>query len=85
MLFGSFTVEEINIISMYQGQTRTETIAKIDAVLPFMDGDMRPIAEGAVRKLTKMEEREYAETSFVPAYETEEGEGNAETVQESAD
>jgi len=72
MTIGIFTVEEINLVAMYLGGTRTDTIMQIAEALPYMDEDMIAIAEGASRKLAMLDEQEYAENSFVPADETDE-------------
>ena len=72
MNIGYFTVEEINLIAMYLGNTRADTIMQITAALPFIDDkEVYAIAENAIRKLAKLEEQEYAEYSFIPADETE--------------
>jgi len=69
----NFTVEEINLIAMFLGATRVETIIRITAVLPLMDEDFIPIAASAVEKLAELEEKEFAEISFTPADEDEGG------------
>lgn len=71
MMIGNYTVEEINIIAMYIGATRTETLARISDALPDMDADIAEIAASAIRKLREVEVREYAESFFTPADETE--------------
>ena len=72
MTIGHFTIEEINLVAMYLGDTRTDTIMQIAAALPDMDDEMITIAEGAIRKLAMLDEQEYAEHSFTPADETDE-------------
>ena len=72
MTIGLFTVEEINLIAIYLGDTRTETIMQLAEAIPYMDEDMITIAESASQKLAGLEEEEYAESSFIPADETEE-------------
>jgi hypothetical protein len=68
-----FTVEETNIIAMYIGNTRAETIDNIADALPqIYDEDIITIAESASHKLATLEEQEFAESSFIPADETEE-------------
>jgi 3-hydroxy-3-methylglutaryl CoA synthase len=72
MTIGNFTVEEINLIAMYLGETRTDTIMQIAEAVPHMDDDMITIAEGAIRKLAMMDEQEHANNAFVPADDTDE-------------
>jgi len=72
MTIGNFTVEEINLIAMYLGDTRTDTIMQIAEAIQHMDDDMITVAEGAIRKLAMMDEQEYADNAFVPADETDE-------------
>ena len=70
MIIGTFTVEEINLVAMYLGGTRTDTIMQIAAAVPYMDMEMQSIARTAIRKLAMLEEKDYAESSFIPADET---------------
>ena len=71
MSINNFTVEEINIIAMFLGAVRIETIAHIYAALPLMDADIARIAAKAAQKLIALEEKEYGEISFTPADETD--------------
>jgi len=59
-----FTAEETNLIAIYRHVTREDTAAHITDMLPYMDGDMRPIAESAIQKLNGMSDEEYAAASF---------------------
>jgi hypothetical protein len=74
MIIGDFTVEEINIIAIYLGLTRAETIANIEDALPDMDDEMITMAEGASRKLTELNERDFSAPSFTLTDE-DEGDG----------
>jgi len=64
MTIFDFTAEETNLIAIYRHVTREDTAAHISDMLPYMDADMRPIAESAIRKLNGMSEEEYAALSF---------------------
>ena len=64
---GNFTVEEINLIAIYLGETRAATISQIAAALPYMDREMQSIAESASRKLSALEEQDYSKDAFIPA------------------
>jgi len=72
MMIGHFTVEEVNLIAMYLGDTRTDTIMQIAAAIDYMDEDMITIAEMAIHKLAMLNEQDYEDISFIPADETDE-------------
>jgi len=67
-----FTVEEINLVAIYQEDTQAATLARIAAAFPDMDEDIRAIAEGASRKLAGLTEPDFSVLSFAPA---DEGDG----------
>jgi hypothetical protein len=68
----NFTVEEINLVAIYKADTLAATLARIADALPYMDGEMQSIAEGATRKLTLLTEPEFSALSFTPADDTDE-------------
>jgi len=72
MTIGHFTVEEVNLIAMYLGDTRTDTLMQIAAAIDYMDKDMIIIAETAIHKLAMINEQDYTDISFIPADETDE-------------
>jgi len=68
----NFTVEEINLVSIYAADTIAATIAAIDEAMPdILDEDIISIAESASRKLAALTEPEFAALIFEPADETE--------------
>jgi len=68
----NFTVEEINLLSIYGADTIAATIAAIDEVMPdILDEDIISIAESASRKLAALTEPEYSALVFEPTDETE--------------
>jgi len=67
-----FTVEEINIVAIYQEDTQAATLARIAAALPDMDGEIRAIAESASRKVAALSAPDFSVLSFAPAYDTDE-------------
>ena len=67
-----FTIEEINLISMYKSMTAKITINRIKQMLPYMPADMKEIATSAIRKLKNMAELDYSKLKFTPSYDTEE-------------
>jgi hypothetical protein len=68
----SFTVEEINIVAIYQEDTQAATLARIAAALPDMDEEIRTIAESASRKIAVLSEPDFSVLSFAPADDTDE-------------
>jgi len=71
MTIQNFTVEEINIVAIFLGATRAETIERITAALPLMGAEIAVIAENAVEKLWLLEEKEFENSSFAPADEAD--------------
>lgn len=59
-----FTVEEENIIAIYAEDSREKTIQNILAAIPYMDSDIRPLAENTIRKLQRMTDSEFSEAAF---------------------
>ncbi len=45
-----FTVEETNLLSIYNEGGKQEVTANINAALPFMDADMRALAARTLEK-----------------------------------
>jgi len=79
----NFTVEEINLLSIYGTDTIAATIAAIDEAMPdILDEDIISIAESASRKLAALSEPEFSALVFVPADDTEiePDEGNKQEV-----
>lgn len=58
---GKFTVEEINLMCVFESADRTELIRDISQVLPHLQGDeMGELAEQTLRKLERMTDEEFA-------------------------
>ena len=66
MKITDFTVEEINLISIYEVESRRHTMFRIHDVYNLMDENMQIIATSAVRKLTEMTDEEFALADFIP-------------------
>ena len=62
-----FTVEETNLICIYIADTRTELIEKVTGVVPFMDEEMRTLADHTLDKLRAMSDAEFLVHGFYPA------------------
>ena len=71
MFNDKFTVEEVNLIAIYLGEHRTETIENITYALPHMDENIREVAEIAINKLSELNETQYGDKDFIPADETD--------------
>jgi hypothetical protein len=67
-----FTVEEENLICIYDTASRTALMDGIRAaMLDFEDDAMREIGENALRKLEAMSEDDFSAYVFTPAYYNE--------------
>ena len=64
-----FTVEETNLLSIYNEGGKRGLMENINAALPFMDEDMRPFAERTLQKISPLTENEYAELAIFAADE----------------
>lgn len=63
------TFEENNIVALYSGETREETIGKIEEMMQYLEIDeaeLRLLSEGAVTKLRNMSDEEYSELDLFP-------------------
>jgi hypothetical protein len=64
-----FTVEEENLICVYDTSSRAALIENISAAIPHFDEpDMAEIAVSTLQKLNGITDAEYAELTFNPAY-----------------
>ncbi|MEL7608316.1 MAG: transposon-transfer assisting family protein [Bacillota bacterium] len=64
-----FTVEESNLICMYNTGTRVGTLTALRMFLPFIDDpDMRAIADSTAAKLDGMTDAEFAAVAFGPVH-----------------
>ena len=64
-----FTVEETNLISIYNEGGKVQLVANITAALPFIAEDMKELAERTIAKIDALTGAEYAELSAVAADE----------------
>ena len=59
-----FTVEEINLMCVFEGQDRTGMIANIKNVIPYIqDSDMVELSKQVIEKLEAMSDEEFAEVA----------------------
>lgn len=63
-----FTVEEINLMCVFDGQDRTSMIADIKNVIPHIqDSDMVELSKQVLEKLEAMSDEEFAEVALEAA------------------
>ena len=63
-----FTVEEINLMCVFEGQDRRGMIADIKNVIPHIqDRDMVELAEQVIGKLEAMSDEEFAQVALEAA------------------
>ena len=64
----NFTVEEINLMCVFEAKGRTELIEDINRVLPHLDdNDMEELANRVIGKLQNMTDEEFAEVALEAA------------------
>jgi len=64
-----FTVEEENLICIFDTSSHNALIAGISNAIPLFDEpELREVAEGALRKLESISETEFSTLIFHPAY-----------------
>ena len=51
-----FTVEEMNLLAIYKGESKEEVTEKIAFALSFMDSDMRELVKRTVKKVNSLSE-----------------------------
>ena len=64
-----FTVEETNLLSIYADSSKRVLLENINAALPYMDADMRELAQRTMQKVDALTEEEYAELAVYAADE----------------
>ena len=63
------SVEETNLLSIYADDSKRALLENINAALPYMDADMRELAQRTLAKVDALTEEEYAELSVYAADE----------------
>ena len=58
------TVEETNLLSIYNEGGKAQLAENMTAALPYMDADMRELAEHTLSKVDALTDEEYAELSL---------------------
>jgi len=71
-----FTVEEENLICIYDTANRTALISSINDAIPHFDeSELHEIAVSAVNKLEAMTDVEFSALTFNPAYHGDDEDG----------
>lgn len=63
------TVEETNLLSIYNEGGKRALIENVNAALPYMDADMRELAKRTLSKVDALTEAEFAELHIYAADE----------------
>ena len=64
----NFTVEEINLICIFAGESRNEVIKDIERALPYLeDTDMAELSGRVIGKLRGMTDEEFAQLELTEA------------------
>lgn len=71
-----FTVDEMNVISIYDTTDRKKLIVRLNEILPHIDDEeMSEITRAAISKLERMTDEEFSSTEFRSFLTPEEKEG----------
>lgn len=65
----NFTVEEINVISIYHTNSREQTISKLQEILEDVDAEMYSIILTSISKLHDLSDAEFKQMTFDAATE----------------
>lgn len=61
-----FSVEESNLICIFEGESRNEVIGSIESVLPHLgDTDMEELSNRVLEKLRNITDEEFAELDLI--------------------
>ncbi len=64
----NFTVEEVNLICIYAGESRGEVIEDIERALPYLDDpDMAELSNRIIEKLRNMTDEEFEQLELIEA------------------
>ena len=74
----NFTIEEINLMCIYETGTRSGLVASLIDLLRYLQADeaeLRTLAESVISRLNAMTDAEYAQLmpSLIPDYDETEG------------
>ena len=70
MMFEQFTVEEVNMICIFDRSSKDALITELTAAMPeFDEPGLDEIAESVLAKLAKMSDADFAALELYPEYE----------------
>lgn len=72
-----FTNDELNLMCIYQRDTRKELIAALTEMRGYLDADeaeLRELTDSAIGKLEKTTDEQFAEMELVPDFDPDAGE-----------
>lgn len=62
----NFTVEEVNLICIFAGESRSEVIEDIERALPYLDdSDMEELSHRMIEKLRNMTDEEFEQLELI--------------------
>ena len=64
----NFTVEEVNLICIFAGESRSEVIEDIERAFPYLDDpDMAELSNRIIEKLRNMKDEEFEQLELIGA------------------
>lgn len=64
----NFTVEEVNLICIFAGESRSEAIEDMERALPYLDDpDMEELIHRIIGKLQNMTDEEFEQLELIDA------------------
>lgn len=64
----NFTVEEVNLICIFAGESRSEVIEDMERALPYLeDTDMEELSHRVIKKLRDMTDKEFEQLELTEA------------------
>ena len=72
-----FSIEEINLMCIYDTGTRSGLLAELENVLPILDKDEAELSEliqTVIAKLSRMSDLDYSQLVLLPDYKEEDEE-----------
>jgi hypothetical protein len=70
MMFEQFTIEEVNLICIFDTSSKDALITELTAAVPeFDEPGLDEIAESVLAKLAKMSDADFAALELYPEYE----------------
>ena len=64
----NFTVEEVNLICIFAGESRSQVIGDMERILPHLDDpDMEELSNRVIGKLRNMTDEEFKQLELIEA------------------